>query len=327
MGGCSLLGTIAFLLFPLFARDIRSASALRVLAGVGLAGVYLPGVRVVAATASPARRGLAVSIYVSAYYFGSAVSVGATGALLTDFGWRGAALALAAVSALAVPLALLGTREAPPPGSESARLDPSVLKLEPIRRTVLAYGAHSCELYVSRGWLAAFLAAVLASQGLDTLESAAEAGKWAALIGGLGTVGVWIGGWLSDRWGRARTAVAIATGSALISLGFGWLGPLGWWPLLAIGCLYGLLLAGDSSLYTAIIAEIAPADRLGSAQAAQAFTASLASSLAPLVAGLALDLGAGYGGAFSLVGLVALAGALNFLPLARRAALAGRSSP
>jgi MFS family permease len=66
------------------------------------------------------------------------------------------------------------------------------------------------------------------------------------------------------------------------------------------------------------VTEIAPPDQLGSAQAAQAFTASVASSVAPVAAGLVLDLGGGYGGAFALAGLVGLAGAYNLLPLARR---------
>src|SRR5919112_240367 len=63
------------------------------------------------------------------------------------------------------------------------------------------------------------------------------------------------------------------------------------------------------------VTEIAPEDQLGSAQAAQAFTASLASSVAPVAAGLMLDLGGGYGGAFVVAGLVGLAGAYNLLPL------------
>jgi hypothetical protein len=88
----------------------------------------------------------------------------------------------------------------------------------------------------------------------------------------LGTAGVWIGGWLSDRWGRAEVAVTIAFGSGVLSLLFGWLGMIGWWGVIAVGCLYGLLLAADSSSY--------------SAQAAQAFAASTASSVAPVVAGV-----------------------------------------
>ena len=99
---------------------------------------------------------------------------------------------------------------------------------------------------------------------------------------------------------------------------FGWLGLVSWWVVIAVGCVYGLLLAADSSIYSATVTEVAPEDQLGSAQAAQAFTASFASSVAPVVAGLVLDLGGGYGGAFVVAGLVGLAGAYNLLPLARR---------
>jgi hypothetical protein len=40
-----------------------------------------------------------------------------------------------------------------------------------------------------------------------------------------------------------------------------------WWLVIAIGCLYGLLLAADSSIYSATVAEVAPEGQLGSAQA------------------------------------------------------------
>jgi len=318
IGGCSAVAALSFLLFPFLAHDPWSAALLRFVAGLGLAGVYLPGVRVVATASPPERRGLMVSIYVSAYYFGAALSLWASGTLLPAFGWRGASVVLGAISALALPLALIATWRISPPPRRSARLNPAVLKHEPTRRTILAYGAHSWELYISRAWLPAFLAAVLVADGLGDVETASEGAQWAGLIAGLGTAGVWIGGWLSDRWGRAQVAVTIATASGCLSLLFGWLGLVGWWVVIVVGCAYGLLLAADSSIYSATVTEVAPEDQLGSAQAAQAFTASLASSVAPVVAGLVLDLGGGYGGAFVVAGLVGLAGAYNLLPLARR---------
>jgi MFS family permease len=315
---CSVATSIAFVLFPVLAFDVWSASVLRALAGIGLAGVYMPGVRLVAASAAPERRGLAVSVYVSAFYLGAAVSLWATGALLPTVGWRGAGYVLGAISAVALPLAILATRGATAPEGRSARLRPEVLKHGPVVRTILAYTGHSWELYVSRGWLAAFLAAVLAGQGLGSVEAASEGGKWSALMAGLGTVGVWLGGWLSDRWGRARAALAIALASGCISLGFGWLGAGAWSVLVVVGCLYGLLVAADSGVYSTAVTELAPADQIGSAQAAQAFLGFLATALAPVAAGMILDLGGGFGGAFTMAGLVGLAGALALLPLARR---------
>jgi MFS family permease len=154
------------------------------------------------------------------------------------------------------------------------------------------------------------------SSGLSQVESAAEGGKWAALMAGLGTVGVWLGGWLSDRWGRARSAMSIAAASGLLSLGFGWLGGAAWVILVLVGCLYGILLAADSGIYSAAVTEHAPDGQLGSAQAAQAFIGFMASSISPVAAGTVLDLGGGFGGAFILGGIASLAGAAVLLPLA-----------
>jgi MFS family permease len=315
--GCSVTAAAAFVLFPLLAHDPLSAAILRALAGAGLAGVYLPGVRVVAAAASQARRGLAVSLYVSAFYLGSSVSLWATGVLLGGTDWRGAGLVLGGLSGIGIPLALLAARGAHTPQGKAAILRLSVLRHGPLLRNILAYTGHGFELYVGRAWLAAFLATILAGTGIAASEAAAEGGKWAALMGGVGTAGVWLGGWLSDRWGRAPAATALATASGLLSIAFGWLGGLGWALLVAIGCTYGILTAADSAIYSTAVTEVAPPDELGSAQAAQAFIGFAATAVAPVAAGFVLDLGGGYGGAFGLAGLASLAGAAVLFPLAR----------
>lgn len=312
---CTLGSAAAFLLFPLLASNVWSAAALRLLAGVGLAGVYLPGARIVAATAAPAARGLWVGIYVSAFYLGAALSLWATGVLLPVLGWQGASLLLGGLAALGLPAAVLGTRHSPPPAGHSARLNLRVLERAAVRRTILAYAGHSWELYVSRGWLAAFLAAVLGAHGMASMEAASDAGKWAALMAGLGTVGVWLGGALSDRLGRARTAAAIAIASGSLSLGFGWLGVAHWTILVLVGCAYSVLIAADSSIYTTAITELAPPGQLGSTQAAQAAIGFLTSAVAPVAAGLVLDLNGGFGGVFMLAGLCSIAGGLGLVPL------------
>lgn len=315
---CTLLTSCSFIAFPLVARDVASAALLRALSGAGLAGIYLPGVRVVSAAATDTRRGLAVSIYVAAFYLGSALSLWATGALLPLGGWRHAALTLGLVSLIGLPLTLLGTRGTPPPTGRSARLDLRALRHEPVLRTILAYAGHSWELYVSRGWLAAYLAAILTAQGLEPVAASADAGKAAAWMGVAGTLGVTLGGYCSDRWGRARAALAIAAASGLLSLIFGWLAHLPWMLLFAIGCLYSLLVGADSAIYSTSITELAPPNQLGSAQAAQAFLGFTATAVAPIAAGLVLDAGGGFGGAFTLAGLVGLLGASLLVPLARQ---------
>ncbi|MBI3979605.1 MAG: MFS transporter [Chloroflexi bacterium] len=317
IAGSAVATSLAFLLFPLLANDVWSAVGLRFLAGLGLAGIYMPGVRVVAASAPPERRGFAVGAYVSAFYLGAAVSLWLTGLLLPGLGWRGAALVLGAISIGALPLAILSTRGVAAPSRGSARLDPAILRHGPVLRTILAYTGHSWELYVSRGWLAAFVASVLAANGLDDTRAAAQGSQWAALMAGFGTPGVWLGGWFSDHLGRARAALLIALLSGVCSLSFGFLGAGPWAILIVVGCIYGLLLSADSAVYSTAVTELAPPGRLGSAQAVQAFLGFGATVAAPVAAGLALDLGLGWGGTFVLAGVVGLGLALPLLPMAR----------
>jgi MFS family permease len=319
---CAGLASLSFVLFPLLAQDVWSASALRFLGGLGLAGIYMPGVRMVSAASSPERRGLAVGVYVSAFYLGSAASLSATGLLLPDLGWRGAALALGVVSAAALPLALWGAGESSPSSAEAASghayLNPAVLRNGAVVRNILAYTGHSWELYVSRGWLAAFIASILAARGFDGTEASAAGSQWAALMSGVGTVGVFLGGWLSDVMGRARIALLTALTSGAISLGFGFLGAEAFPLLVAVGCLYGVLLSADSAVYSTAITELAEPERLGSAQAFQAFLGFGATVLAPVAAGLLLDLDLGWGAAFAMAGVVGIALALPLVPMTRQ---------
>jgi MFS family permease len=318
IAACVAATGAASLAFAFLAHDVVSATALRALAGAGLAGVYMPGVRVVSAAAAPERRGFGVSVYVSAFYFGSTASLWLSGALLPHVGWRGAALVLGLASLGALPLALLATYGDRLPMGRSARLDLGVLRHEPVLRTIAGYTGHCWELYISRGWMAAFLASVLAAQGLGRVEAAAEGGKWAALIAGIGITAVWLGGWLSDRWGRARSAVAVAASSGAVTLGLGWVAGAGWELVIVVGCLHGLLLAGDAAVYHTAVTELAPREQLGSAQAVQASIGFMASTLGPVAAGAVLDLGGGYPGVFVTAGLASLLGGLLLLPLARR---------
>jgi MFS family permease len=180
---------------------------------------------------------------------------------------------------------------------------------------------------VSRGWLAAFLASVLAARGLDDTAASAAGSQWAALMSGLGAVGVFLGGWVSDALGRARAALLVALASGALSLGFGFMGAGPWALLVMVGCLYGLLVSADSAIYSTAITELADSAKLGSAQAFQAFLGFGATIIAPVAAGLVLDLDLGWGVVFVMAGVVGSALASALLPLARSATPAPPSEP
>ena len=308
----ALVTTLANLAFALGAHDVVTASILRVIAGFGLAGVYMPGVRLVAMSANATRRGFAVGLYVSAFYLGSSLSFFATGLLLTPFGWHGAALAIGLVALAALPVAVASTRGMPETTGERAHLDLRVLRNRPLVRAITAYTGHSWELFVMRAWLAAFLAAAFTLRGLSPTDASATASEWAAIMLLLGVPGVFLGGWASDRLGRSRSALLYALGSGAISIGFGTLLFAPWPALIAIGALYGAMVAADSAVYSTAVTELAPAARIGSAQALQAVAGFGIGSLGPVVAGASLDLGLGWAGPFAVAGVV---GILTALPL------------
>jgi len=306
----ALVTALANLGFALAAHDVVTASALRVVAGFGLAGVYMPGVRLVAQSSDPARRGTAVGLYVAAFYLGGSLSFLATGLLLEPVGWRGAAVILGAVALAAVPIAMFSSRGIPQTTGERAHLDLRVLRNAPLVRTIVAYVGHSWELFILRAWLAAFLAAAFALRGLSPTDASATASQWAALLLALGVPGVFVGGWLSDRVGRLRAALLYALGSGALSVGFGTLLFAPWPAIVAIGGMYGALVAADSAVYSTAVTELAPAARIGSAQALQAVAGFGIGSLGPVAAGVTLDLGLGWVGPFLIAGVVGIATAL-----------------
>jgi MFS family permease len=309
----ALVTSLANLAFPLLANDVVTASLLRVVAGFGLAGVYMPGVRLVAQNASPERRGAAVGLYVAAFYLGSSLSFFATGLLLSPLAWRGAAAALGVVALVALPLAVVSAPDVAAAPGERAHLDLRVLRSAALVRTIAAYTGHSWELFVVRSWLAAFLAAAFALRGMTPTDASATASQWAAIMLALGVPGVFVGGWASDRIGRARSALVYALASGAISIGFGTLLNAPWPALVAIGALYGAIVAADSAVYSTAVTELAPPGRIGSAQAIQAVAGFGIGSLGPVVAGATLDLGAGWIGPFAVAGAFGIVTALPLI--------------
>lgn len=314
----ALVAAASSLALPLLAHDVTVAVLTRLVAGAGLAGVYMPGVRIIAATVDPARRGAAVGAFVAAFYAGSSLSFLYAGLVIgPDAGWREAALSSAALALLAPLLALRGSRGVLVAGARGV-LDVSVVRQGPLFRTIAAYSGHAWELFGLRAWLAAFLAAALVAQGSSALNATGEAGRWSALILGAGIPAVFAGAWISDRLGRARTAMAAGLASGAIGLVYGGLGGIPWALLIAIGLVYSALIAADSAVYSTRVTELAPPALVGSAQAVQAFSGFAMGAIGPVVAGLALDAGLGFVGAFAVGGAASLLGSLPLLLDLRR---------
>jgi MFS family permease len=240
--------------------------ALRMLTGAALAGVYPPGMKIVAEWFRD-DRGWAIGVLVGALTLGSAVPQLVRWAVATAY-WR-PVLVVAAASALAGGLLVLRVPQKGPFAAPAPRFSwgaaPRLLGHRAVTLANLGYLGHMWELYAMWTWMAVFVAASeRARTGHDPTASGLPALVSFAVIAS-GAVGCWLGGVYADRWGRTLvTSVAlVVSGSCALGVGMLFGRPLG--VLLPVLVVWGVAVVADSAQFSAAVSELAPADLVGTA--------------------------------------------------------------
>jgi MFS family permease len=322
--GSAVLSVLGNVLFPLLAHDVASGCLFRALGGAGVAGTYMPGLRMISERFASARRGGPVGLYVASFVLGGTVSFSGSAALLPIMGWRGAYLLQSLAGILAVLLAgsLLRNDRA---GSKPAGVAPSdgsrwtqVLRNRPVMLMTAGYTGHMWELYGMRAWLAPFLAVIIGRMGNDLTAATSQAAFLSSVLLTLGAVATVLSGGVSDRLGRTATAGAILTISSLCSLTVGWLGAAPFLVVLLACIVYGCTVNPDSPVYSTGVTELAPQGRLGLAMTVQSVVGWTAGIVAPVAFGLVLDVAPGemaWGLAFTALGLGAVLGVVAMVAL------------
>lgn len=316
----------AGILFALLARGFVSALVLRCLTGFGLAGTYMPGMKMVSARFMPEERGFAVGRYVGAFSLGTALSLFLTGILTRFFNWRTAMFvtSLGPLGGALLAFRILDDLALPRPSHNVERdVRRQVFANRAALLMIIGYMAHMWEMFGMRGWIVAFMAATLAGRGIDSTAAASFGAQLSSLIILAGAFSTALAGTLSDRFGRVRTIQAIMLASAAISLVFGWLRPLPVFVVVAVSLVYGFFVTAESSVLSTAVTELVPFTCLGSAMALQSFLGWAAAGIAPVVFGAVLDWAnplwlveaVGFtpvwGPAFAVLGLGALCGPLS----------------
>lgn len=325
----SLWAGISGIFFSIGSEGFYSAVIFRTMMGIGFAGTYMPGLRMVSEQFAPRERGKAVGIYVGAFTLGAAISLFLTGFLNSLLGWRWAFFITSLGPIAGGVLAFFKLREGVTSPIEREERIPlkEVLKNRPALMMIGAYAAHMWEMFGMRGWMVAFLTACLltAHYGLDQ-----AVGLSAAIAGGVTLVGAIsnaLGGTLSDRFGRVRTIVVVMVASGLLSLVIGWTRGLPMLLIVFLSLLYGFLVTGESSVLSTGVTELAQPGGLGRTMALQSLIGWIAASLSPIAFGYVLDLTnpvdalsrygfvPNWGWAFVTLGLGGLMGPLLLWPL------------
>src|SRR5210317_1603072 len=171
MGLGALLGALTALAFALLARGFWSALVLRFLGGISLAGIYMPGLKVVSDHTEGTLQSRFISFYTASFSIGASLSYLLAGEIYTWGGWRWAFTASAAGAAVALIIVFFYV----PPGKirtsskgQALLADFKVVfRSRPSMAYVLGYAAHMWELFSMRSWIVAFLAFSIQMQPTD----------------------------------------------------------------------------------------------------------------------------------------------------------------
>jgi MFS family permease len=321
--GCSVLG---HLLFGLLADGFWSAMATRALTGLGWAGTYMTGLKLLADQVDARMMSRAVT--------GHAASIGISGALsfvlgdliATQLGWQAAfliAAGTAAVAWLAVAIAVPG-RKPPLRPADAAQ---ALFDFRPVLRNrsamayALAYSVHTLEMNALRGWGVAFLAFVASSTGL--VGEALSPTVVVTVLALLGTTASVLGNEAAIRFGRRRLVGTAMLLSILLAAVLGFAGSTSYWIAVVLLLVYGLVVWLDSSSLTAGAAGTAEPSRRGATLAVHSMLGYAGGFVGPLAVGWTLDLAGGmsplaWGLAFLVIAVLMAAALASFLAIRPR---------
>lgn len=315
----ALVAGLSGLAYAFMAEGFWSALGLRFLAGIGLAGTYMPGLKAMVDRTRGPQQARWISFYTASFSLGTSGSFMIIGAVAEIWGWK-AAFALAGICALAafvLVLALLERAEPTPPAQPVNPFDfGPVFRNRAAMGYVLGYAAHVWELFGARSWMVAFLAWVLATQP----GAAGPSPTATATIGALLAMGAsLLGADLALRFDRRRVCAFAMLSSAALAAVIGFLGGLPYGLVVGLMLLYNVLIQIDSAALTTGAVMAAAPDRRGATIAIHSLLGFGAGFIGPLAFGMVLDMAGG--GTSSLawgLGFASLAVVVGLGPLALR---------
>ena len=257
------IGAAAFNSLLAASHGSLTALPLRFATGVCLAGVYPPALKAMA-TWFRRGRGTALGIMVGALTLGSA-----TPQLVVSLGgirWQTVIVITSLLTLTGGILTYTIGRDGPFPFPK-AKFDPTqarrVIANRGVRLASIGYFGHMWELYAMWAWFSVFFADVLAGHDGGNPYRGAALATFAVI--GIGGVGSWVGGVLSDLWGRTQAAALAMALSGTTALVIGFTTHLPVSVVLGIGLFWGFWVVADSAQFSAMVIEVSDQSYVGTA--------------------------------------------------------------
>lgn len=308
--------------FGLFADGLPSAIVGQLLIGIGVAAMYMPGLRLLSDRVSGPAQSRAVAFYTAFFGIGIALSLALSGYAAGAWGWRSAFFVGAGGPLLAALLVTLALEPLAPPGAGARAVSLGalfpvaawrrVLALRAATGYTLGYAVHCVELFGSRAWLVAFLT-YASGLGGDAGHFPWSAAAIAAAANVAAVPASIVGNEIALRLGRRRWILLVMAASATTGILLALSAPLHWALIVALLTAHSMLAMADSGTLTAGLVATVPQELRGAAMGFYSLVGFCGGMLGPTLFGAALDLAGGGQHASAWVIAYAAIGAGGFI--------------
>lgn len=289
---CGLLG------MGLFAYNFWTALIFMALNGVGLAGTYMPGLKILSDRIKTGELTRHIAFYTAFFGIGTGFSYLCSGWILNSLGWRYVfgIIALGPFTALLIVLlfipALTHEKWHGPIRIRLHDIFPVdkwrlVLQDKTASGFIFGYTAHSIELFASRSWIVAFFGFCAILTGDPFLLTATTL---AGVINFFGVPASIIGNEVALRIGRQKWIFFVMLSSAAFGVALALSTGQSWWLIIALAVGHTIFIMADSSTLTAGLVISAQDNIKGAAMGLHSLMGFGGGLFGPAIFGFVLDL-------------------------------------
>jgi MFS family permease len=289
---CGLLG------MGLFAYNFWTALIFMALNGAGLAGTYMPGLKILSDRIKTGELTRHIAFYTAFFGIGTGFSYLCSGWILSGLGWRYVfgLIALGPFTAFLIVLlfipALANEKWHGPIRIRLHDIFPVdkwrlVLQDKTASGFIFGYTAHSIELFASRSWIVAFFGFCAIASGEPFLLAATSL---AGVINFFGVPSSIIGNEVALRIGRQKWIFFVMLSSAAFGVALAMSTGQSWWLIIALAVGHTIFIMADSATLTAGLVISAQENIKGAAMGLHSLMGFGGGLLGPAIFGFVLDL-------------------------------------
>jgi MFS family permease len=282
----------------LLAHNFWTALLFMSINGAGLAGTYMPGLKILSDRIESGELTRHIAFYTAFFGIGTGFSYLCSGWILNALGWH----YVFSIIALGPFVAFLIVFLCIPPLAHEKWKGPLQIRLHDLfpvdkwklvlmdKRAsgfIFGYTAHSLELFASRSWIVAFFAFCTAASGEHFFLTATAL---AGLINFFGVPSSILGNEIALRVGRQKWVCIVMLTSAIVGIALASSTGQSWWLIVVLAIAHAIFIMADSSTLTAGLVISAQENIKGAAMGLHSLMGFGGGLMGPAIFGFVLDI-------------------------------------